>query len=87
MKRKPTMLRRGVYLGPLGLAGLVACVSGCSVTDVYSKGAKIAFKVVGDSVEEADVEEHARKLMGQPLARADAAFGSVSATATRERSI
>jgi len=76
MTRKATRLRRWVYLGPLGLAGLAACASGCIMTDVYSKGAKIAFKLVGDAVQESDVDQHAKKLMGQPLAQADAALGT-----------
>ena len=55
-------------------AGIVLSilVAGCSP---YSTIAKLGIKVVGDAVNDADVTEHGNKLLGQPVASADAEFG------------
>jgi hypothetical protein len=51
---------------------LVALSAGCSP---YSTVAKLGIKVVGDAVNDADVADHGNKLVGQPVAAADADFG------------
>jgi hypothetical protein len=47
-------------------------VVGCSP---YSTIAKIGIKVVGDAVNDADVEQKSKEYVGQPVAAADAGFG------------
>jgi hypothetical protein len=59
-------------------AGLLVIVAGSMVStgcNPYSTAAKIGIKVVGDVVNDADVSEHSKQLLGQPVAAADAAFG------------
>ena len=55
-----------------GRAFFLTIVAGCSP---YSTVAKIGIKVVGDVVNDADVSQRSRELLGQPVAAADAAFG------------
>jgi hypothetical protein len=52
---------------------VVGLGTGCNP---YKKAIKIGMKVVGDTVNEVDVSEHAKRLVGQPPAAADAAFGT-----------
>jgi hypothetical protein len=54
-------------------AVLLILLSGCSP---YSTIANIGMKVVGDAVNDADVTDQSNKLIGQPVAAADAAFGA-----------
>jgi hypothetical protein len=54
---------------PLLLAALTA---GCSP---YSSVAKIGIKVIGDVVNDADVDKHSKQLIGQPPSMADVEFG------------
>ena len=51
---------------------VAALTMGCSP---YSTIAKIGIQVVGDAVNDADVAEHGKKVVGQPVAAADAEFG------------
>lgn len=53
------------------LAGTMVS-SGCNP---YTTAAKIGVKVVGGVVDDADVSERSKQLVGQPVAAADAAFG------------
>ena len=59
----------------LSLAGLVLICPACSPTSLIKKGIKFGVHVVGDEVQEAEVEERGKKLIGQPLRAADAEFG------------
>jgi hypothetical protein len=62
---------------------LISLVTGCSP---YSTAAKIGIKVVGDAVHEADVDKHAKELVGQPVAKADAELGDRIETAVDTQS-
>ena len=68
----PTCWRGWGRLLPLTLV-VVGLGTGCNP---YKKAIKIGMKVVGDTVNEVDVSEQAKKLVGQPVAAADAAFGT-----------
>lgn len=59
------------YAGVLCVV-LLASAAGCNP---YSTAAKIGIKVVGDVVNDVDMDDRAKQLVGQPLARADATFG------------
>jgi len=72
-------MRRGVLpVCDTSRAGLIVAAfvgifaSGCNP---YTTGAKIGIKLVGEAVNEADVSDHAKKLIGQPPAQANAVFG------------
>lgn len=66
-----------------GLALLVVC-AGCG--NPYKKAAKIGLKLVGDAVDEAEVDNQAKALIGQPPESADAAFGPAQDAAVDEKS-
>lgn len=54
----------------------ILLAAGCSGSfNPWSKVAKVGVQLVGDAIQEADVDEHAKVLIGQPLTKADAEFG------------
>ncbi len=58
--------------GFLAAAGLMSLAAGCNP---YSTAAKIGVKVVGQVVNDEDMAQHSKELLGQPAAAADNAFG------------
>ena len=60
------------HIGPAGAVLLMISATGCSP---YSTIAKIGIKVVGDAVNDADVSDHAKQMIGQPESAATAKFG------------
>jgi hypothetical protein len=66
-----------------GLTLLSVC-AGCS--NPYKTVAKIGVKLVGDAVEEEEVENQAQELLGKPPATADAAFGQAEDMAVDQKS-
>jgi hypothetical protein len=71
------------WSGAIVSAFLAALTAGCSP---YSSVAKIGIKVVGEAVNEVDVDKHAKELVGQPVEKADAEFGQRIETAVDTQS-
>jgi hypothetical protein len=62
---------------------LMISATGCSP---YSTIANLGMKVVGDAVNDADVSDHARQMIGQPESMANAEFGQPLRTLEEVRS-
>jgi hypothetical protein len=75
-----TIMRR------IGLAGAVLLIISAAGCNPYSTVANIGIKVVGDAVNDADVSDHARQLIGQPESMANAEFGQPLRTLEEVRS-
>ncbi len=61
---RPTVLLAGVMLS--------VSAAGCNP---YSTAVKLGVKVVGEGINDADVAQKSKELMGKPVSAADAAFG------------
>lgn len=78
--RSPRLTRTALSL--LILPGLLA---GCSTTSVYKKAITLGVQVVGDTVQEAEVDAKGKELVGRPATAADQAFGLRAETFTDTR--